>query len=681
MAYLQTLVTIASMLLLGVLPLVCCTSLADAVEAPKQAFFWIAATLAGCSYAVGAASKMWPWLPQNRVTKLAFLGYLWFLVSAAAVGLPSVSWPWIINALLLGTLLVCWEHCLTKDNIWQLVGSICLSGLVMAAYAHWQRLGGMGISLFDIPLVDPIGWNNPHLSQERTIATMGNPNYLAAWLVAILPLGLSYVMRWPSGIKRCLSLGLWLAVLLAMLLTQTRAAWVGVVCGGLVWTIFYVRSLAAQQRRQAYVTLAILTGLALLTISFAAYQQVQRGLSFNIVARLHSITDFKDLSFRTRVYFWESALRSVKRAPFTGVGPGRQTQMAQLDRDLEPVEVRYPVRNPENCHNQYLQIAAENGLVGLGLLLAALLAFFRLANRQEGLLVAGLAGAATCHWITQFFLCSTISTETLWVFVAAALAALTKSVPGECLTEDASESTDSPKVAGLAVVPALAVLLVALLSAGLLVAAERYVWLGDDARIAAETLSQSPQADRKLCAAYYQLAANRYQIAADYSPIWRQWLQYDRLGRVHETVYTQLYNSQDMVSWLAACENYQIARALDPSQSTANYDLARIYAQNPQTAALALTTSDQALSLDPYNPDYLLLRGQIQYDQKLYEPALQSTQRALDIYPLPRGYYLKASILLAMNKPNDAEQAMQMLLRLDPTAIKAVNRMRKAARN
>jgi O-antigen ligase len=80
------------------------------------------------------------------------------------------------------------------------------------------------------------------------------------------------------------------------------------------------------------------------------------------------------------------ALAQVGAAPLTGVGPGR-LDLAYLDHRGIPVLAQY-------VHQEYLQLAAETGLVGLGLVLAGATALTAGAVHRRGRPAAHLPTAA-----------------------------------------------------------------------------------------------------------------------------------------------------------------------------------------------------------------------------------------------------------------------------------------------
>ena len=78
--------------------------------------------------------------------------------------------------------------------------------------------------------------------------------------------------------------------------------------------------------------------------------------------------EVKDQSTTQRINFYSQALHSIKEKPIFGVGLGNW-KIASIDYDKENI-IGYQV--PYHVHNDYLEIGAEIGLIGLGIYLAIL---------------------------------------------------------------------------------------------------------------------------------------------------------------------------------------------------------------------------------------------------------------------------------------------------------------------
>lgn len=165
------------------------------------------------------------------------------------------------------------------------------------------------------------------------------------------------------------------ALLVALSLTLTRGAWVGVAVG--VAVLF----LSKDFRLLAVIPIVIVTGVVLAPQT--------------LTDRVYSIFDRNDLTSRDRVAMLQAGVAIVKDYPLFGVGPD------QIERVYPNYRVPDAVKptNP-HLHNVPMQIAAERGLPALAAWLwfvgSAIRGLYRLlrTSRHKGLAAAGLGGMA-----------------------------------------------------------------------------------------------------------------------------------------------------------------------------------------------------------------------------------------------------------------------------------------------
>jgi O-antigen ligase len=164
------------------------------------------------------------------------------------------------------------------------------------------------------------------------------------------------------------------ALLVALSLTLTRGAWVGVAVGAAVIL------LSKNFRLLALIPIVIVTGLLLAP-------------EFRV--RVYSIFDPKDLTSRDRFAMLQAGAAMVRDYPLTGVGPN------QIERAYPNYRVADAVKptNP-HLHNVPMQIAAERGLLALGawlwFVVSAAVGLFNLLkkSRHKSLAAAALGGMA-----------------------------------------------------------------------------------------------------------------------------------------------------------------------------------------------------------------------------------------------------------------------------------------------
>jgi O-antigen ligase len=169
------------------------------------------------------------------------------------------------------------------------------------------------------------------------------------------------------------------ALVVSLVLTSTRSAWVGATAG--VGMLFLLRDF----RLMGILPIAAAVFIALSPTQFTN--------------RMYSIFDLNDPTNRDRVAMLEAGVAIVEDHPLTGVGPDMVRHVYPDYRVATAVE-------PENIHlhNVPMQIAAERGLPALALWLWAIVSLLMglkpLVNRSRQRLLASTAIAATVAMLT-----------------------------------------------------------------------------------------------------------------------------------------------------------------------------------------------------------------------------------------------------------------------------------------
>lgn len=265
--------------------------------------------LAGCA-------GTWGWDLVRGRTSLKWARELWLAV--AFLGLAAVSTLTAVNkwtavfgtleyrqglitiaALGILTLLAMQLVRGTSDVKWLAV-AVALGGVPVAAYAITQVAG-----------LDTASWGAPAWALARGTSTIGNPDTLGGFLIlpAALALGLALAEE-----RTAVRLGWWAAFatgLVAVLLTQTRSAWLGM---ALAAGVLIARSLRAHLhlRREDWVAIALI--IVLLAVAGFA-------LGEGIAGRVAEVVKGDAGEGSGRLPLWGVGLRVVAEHPLVGVGP------------------------------------------------------------------------------------------------------------------------------------------------------------------------------------------------------------------------------------------------------------------------------------------------------------------------------------------------------------------------
>ena len=289
-----------------------------------------------------------------------------------------------------------------------MIDSVLFVTILTSLYGVLQRLG--------YPLFD---WIPEHYT--RIMSSYGNPNFFGTHLVGAIPLLLALSMG-SRGWRRSLSaLGLILA-LACLLFSETRGAWIGFAFS-LVFLAFML--LRTRIIRFDCKTLLPFLGVFLVLVLLLL-------LSQDMIARRISGLQHPHGSVLQRLHTWEVTLSMIKAAPILGTGLGT-FQIFFPKFKYFGFESDVHIGNVLHAHNEYLEITAEMGLVGLVVFLWLMVSFFRytLRNRregQDGLIALGLISGVAGVLVDSLFSSSmrwTGPAFTFWLLFGLAVAATT----------------------------------------------------------------------------------------------------------------------------------------------------------------------------------------------------------------------------------------------------------------
>lgn len=257
--------------------------------------------------------------------------------------------------------------------VWaQWVALLVLAGLAAAAVARVERrrlytalswlailMGMLACAQIALGWGGVTGWVAPRLRPSvpyRSTGFFGNPNVFGAVINLVMwPLLFARPEQRRGDPGRVLRPVAVLALIVALLLTRSRAAFLGALFALVIW-------LCTKSRRRLPV-------IALAVVAFGTFLLLGGGV-FGAEA-LAGATG-------TRWGIWRAALRLFAERPLIGQGPGTFAELAAS-----------PLMQPDHAHNVILQFLAETGLIGT---VPTIWFFFRLGSRMIHHFVASADG-------------------------------------------------------------------------------------------------------------------------------------------------------------------------------------------------------------------------------------------------------------------------------------------------
>ncbi len=212
----------------------------------------------------------------------------------------------------------------------------------------------------------------------KIAAAFGNSQLFAGFLVLAVPLVLVASQAEDHPFRRAAAQFALILAVAALLLTLNRSAWIGTAAGLTLLGALVLRSHGGGRDLMRQKHQILLPGLLIVGAVGAFFLLTATGGS--VFARLLTLGSAgADATFRWRTDMWSAATQMFASSPIFGWGIGSFPYWAGfLEAPALPTAAAMNLAPSlgEMAHNQYLQVLAETGFVGLGLYLAVLAGFF-----------------------------------------------------------------------------------------------------------------------------------------------------------------------------------------------------------------------------------------------------------------------------------------------------------------
>ncbi|MBI4711858.1 MAG: O-antigen ligase family protein [Planctomycetes bacterium] len=268
-------------------------------------------------------------------------------------------------------------HIKTKKQLDRIISTMILTSVPLVAYGLIQRSG-----------IDPVPWQAMD-PRDRISATMGNPIFFAAYLILVVPLALTRLVK--SIYKEdWLMITVYSILILALItdtvLAQSRGPLLGLMSG----TFVYMLVFSWRERiKWLFKTLLItsITGGIFLTLfnlpHLVPLEKLPAGstikpawnktfgklLKVPYLKRLGVLAETKPGSTgRTRMILWKGALKLITETPFrfmVGHGPESLATVFYRYHTKELIDLEGSTTHADRCHNAILDSWVNQGLIGL----------------------------------------------------------------------------------------------------------------------------------------------------------------------------------------------------------------------------------------------------------------------------------------------------------------------------
>jgi len=307
----------------------------------------------------------------------------------------------------------------SKEKMEKIIKIFLLSALITCLFGLYQFLGDVaGLPLTLTGLKE--SYSKAILGFPRIQAFSMEPLYFANFL--FIPLGLAmaiYSFKDNSIITRSNTILLILLILINIILGISRGAYVGLSAMILFFLIFLVRKTITVKNFIATISISLVLG-------FGAYGflSISNPGALDSFIEHAKVSDFSQgESVQKRLQDYDKAIIYWQESPIIGIGPG----------NYGPRYLNYPshenVTDWQIVNNEYIEILAETGVVGLLLFIIIILAifvgsvgsYFRTRDPKLKMITFGLLAAFVAIFV-QYNFFSTLYIMHIWILIGLMIA-------------------------------------------------------------------------------------------------------------------------------------------------------------------------------------------------------------------------------------------------------------------
>jgi len=290
-----------------------------------------------------------------------------------------------------------------------------ISAALVAAYGIAEHFG-----------IDANAWVQD--VRNRVFSTLGQPNWLAAWLIALIPLTWAFLLNSKSKVQKIIYYSLFALLLLCFLYTKSRSGLLGL---GVAYVSFWGLLFWFKRRttKKILKPFLIITSLLVILNLFIFTPWQPKFLNFKSSTRQTPVTTQEiptggTESGEIRKIVWQGALEIWKHHPVLGTGPetfaySYYWYRPRAHNDVSEWDFLY-----NKAHNEYLNFMATSGTIGIAayLFLIGSYLFWALKKSRKAESLALLAGFLSIL-VTNFFGFSVVPVSLLF-FLFPALSAV-----------------------------------------------------------------------------------------------------------------------------------------------------------------------------------------------------------------------------------------------------------------
>lgn len=551
-----------------------------------------------------------------------------------------------------------------RKQIKSLLISLLLGGFFISLYAIPEHFGHSASCLMITGKFDVNCWVQK--VQDRVFASFGQPNWLAAYTITLIPLALAFSITQKARKIKIFLLSTLTALFITTIFTKSRSGQLGLGAGLGVFLLgsrfVFDNTKEAVVKLKTPIIIFILVSIIFGTTITPSINEVWQKNTPKSTTNSNQITNLPDSqitpmggtdSGEIRKIVWEGAINVWKRYPLFGSGVETFAYSYYLDRPMAHNLVSEWDFLYNKAHNEFLNLLATTGVVGLGTYMFFLGSYLwktlqtifpksKLAKETK-LLSLGMASGIVALSISNFFGFSTVMVSVLLFLFPAILIILTEE------NNEIQEKTDE-KFSFFNYLGMIATVFLVFFS----LSATFRIWQADKIFSQGKSLIASNN---------YIDGATKIQEAIGYSP--KEALFYDELASVYSKLAISYAQAEEATTSTqlaqAALQTSKFTLQLNDRHLNFYKTQARIYINLSQLEQSLLDnakeTLHQALDLAPTDAKLMYNLGLVELSQRNSDEGTATLLKAVKMKP----NYLAARLELAKQyeKENKVEKAQE----------------------
>lgn len=288
-------------------------------------------------------------------------------------------------------------------KIKRIILTVIASGSLVALYGVLQIMN-----------IDFLSWPEPPYLTGRALSTLGQPNFLASFLLLVIPLSVYSFFKAKKFWPRFFYLLALILQLACFFFTSSRGGLLALaaVAGLMIGRIIFLSSW--KRKTKFYIVIAFLA--CLLGGIFS--------MEYFIPGRVRSLFDLKSGSLAARVYFFQAASEAILERPVLGYGLETADDIFIKFYERDWGLFGKVGASADRAHNLVLDILLNTGFVGLIFFIFWYYYYFRLGfkgsgDKEKKELMLAISLGALGYFLSLFFSFIIVAGEIyFWLFFA-----------------------------------------------------------------------------------------------------------------------------------------------------------------------------------------------------------------------------------------------------------------------